>query len=527
MRKLMTVLFILLTVLGASIALAQDNDDEDVITHTVAENENLFRIAQQYDVTVQALAQANNITDPNSIQVGRVLIIPNTAATATTDSTQEATVEATQESTPEATPEATTSATPVATSNVTATVAPETTGRTHLVRDGENLYTIAGIYGVTVVSLAQQNGITNYSYIQVGQILQIPDGTSPLAPPAPTSNTVTSATMTPLPEMTPVENTAVPFNFASGVRFDGTVGVDQVSALGVEWIQHTVVWAEYETVQGNIDFTELDTAINALDQAGINILLTVTDAPEWSEDVAQDYATFVTALTEQYVGVVDAYEIWSEPNINWYSGQISAEGYADLLKLAFNAVKTIDSDALVITAGLAPTPSNDGVTVVNDRQFLRDLYAAEITGFYDAIGARPYGWANPPDSACCENNRPSVGGWDDHPEFFFLETLQAYRAIMNENNDSGSFIWVTAFGWGSPDGITNDIAPEFGYVTYTDATEQAQYTVRAFQIGNDLTYVGPMFVESLGACEAACYWNLLDANGQPRPLFTAIANYLQ
>jgi len=45
-------------------------------THTVQAGENLTAIAQRYGTTVQAIVSANNITNPDRVAVGTVLIIP-------------------------------------------------------------------------------------------------------------------------------------------------------------------------------------------------------------------------------------------------------------------------------------------------------------------------------------------------------------------------------------------------------------------------------------------------------------------
>lgn len=47
------------------------------VTHVVQSGETLFRIATQYDKTVDELQTANNITDPTVIYAGQELIIPN------------------------------------------------------------------------------------------------------------------------------------------------------------------------------------------------------------------------------------------------------------------------------------------------------------------------------------------------------------------------------------------------------------------------------------------------------------------
>jgi nucleoid-associated protein YgaU len=46
------------------------------VTYTVQPGDNLIEIAEEYGVSVEELIRANNITDPNQIVVGTVLVIP-------------------------------------------------------------------------------------------------------------------------------------------------------------------------------------------------------------------------------------------------------------------------------------------------------------------------------------------------------------------------------------------------------------------------------------------------------------------
>ena len=48
----------------------------DQQTYTVQPGDTMFSLALRFGVTVQALAEANNIDDPDLISVGQVLIIP-------------------------------------------------------------------------------------------------------------------------------------------------------------------------------------------------------------------------------------------------------------------------------------------------------------------------------------------------------------------------------------------------------------------------------------------------------------------
>lgn len=97
--------------------------------YTVKAGDTLYSIAKRYNVTVSAVAKANNITNYNLIRVGQVLIIPSKAP------------------------------------------APSAT---YTVKAGDTLYSIARSYNTTVAKIAAANKITNVNAIRVGQVLVIP-----------------------------------------------------------------------------------------------------------------------------------------------------------------------------------------------------------------------------------------------------------------------------------------------------------------------------------------------------------------
>lgn len=107
-------------------------------TYTVQPGDNLFRIALRHNLTVQALAQANNITNPGLIRIGQVLSIPASQ-------------------TPPTQPQ-----TPSGCANV------------YVVQPGDNLFRIALRYNYSQYYLAQFNNIANPSLVYVGQPICIP-----------------------------------------------------------------------------------------------------------------------------------------------------------------------------------------------------------------------------------------------------------------------------------------------------------------------------------------------------------------
>lgn len=104
----------------------------ETVTHVVQAGENMFRIALKYGTTVEAIAAANNIINPNYVYPGQKLVIPK------------------------------------------GLTAPGGGVRYHVVQPGETLSSIAMRYGTTPWKIAAANGISNINFIYAGQTLRIP-----------------------------------------------------------------------------------------------------------------------------------------------------------------------------------------------------------------------------------------------------------------------------------------------------------------------------------------------------------------
>ena len=524
-------------------------------TYIVQPGDNLYRIGLKFGLSVTALAQANGIVNPDFVYVGEKLIIPAGAVvppaapgvtlvptlSLTTGATEAATSTGDSGIIPTASPTGTVLPTVAPTE---APVTPGTNPETYTVQPGDNLYRISLKFNTNMLALMQLNNIANPNLIYVGQVLQLPNG-QPTAP-----NPLGTPAATGVPQATPV-NAASNVGFSFGIVADMTADTantltGSVKDLGMAWTKLPVLWSRIEATKGNVDTTALDAEVNALNGNGIKVLLTVSSAPDWARPSTaesgppsdfNDYANFVGTLATHYKGKVGAYEIWTEPNIRreWSGRPLSAASYVEMVRLAFTAIKNADPTALVVSAGLAPTGYHDGVNAINDRIFLRQAYAAGLANYTDAIGVHPEGFGNPPDSTCCTAS-PGVSGWFNDRSFYFRDTLKDYRDIMTQNNDSGTYLWATQFGWGSSDGVVadpNTVDQNFGFVKFVNQTQQAQYIPRAFELGRTLGYVGPMFLYNLNYCQTTnvqpsstdfvgCYYSLLDPQGNPRPADAAV-----
>jgi len=120
-------------------------------TYSVRSGDTLSAIASRYGTTVNSLAKANGISNPNLIRTGQKLNVPGASG---------------------------------------ASAAPRSGGSSYTVKSGDTLSGIAQRHGTTTSALAKANNISNPNLIRVGQKLTIPGGSGASAPaPAPSKPT--------------------------------------------------------------------------------------------------------------------------------------------------------------------------------------------------------------------------------------------------------------------------------------------------------------------------------------------------
>lgn len=117
-------------------------------TYTVQPNDTLSRIAQQFGVTIQAIAQANGIVNPDRILLGQVLTIPLPGS-------------------PQQPP-----AQPTAVPGIVPTQPPPPA--TYTVVPGDTLFKISLQFGINIADLIRVNGLTDPNRIFIGQVLTLP-----------------------------------------------------------------------------------------------------------------------------------------------------------------------------------------------------------------------------------------------------------------------------------------------------------------------------------------------------------------
>lgn len=317
------------------------------------------------------------------------------------------------------------------------------------------------------------------------------------------------------------------------------VVVGDVERLGVGWVKIQIDWSLLQPNNASEitqDFRRQELYLESLDQRGIKVLISVAKAPGWTRsntaesgppDDPQALANFITLMLREFGEIVDAVEVWNEPNLarEWQGTlPFSGAGYMQLFAPAYDAIRAYSPDIVIVTGGLAPT--SNGQDSVDDRTYLQQMYAAGLGSYTDvAVGVHPYGWGNAPDARCCAPG--GERGWDDDPHFFFLDTIEDYREIMVANRHEAAQMWLTEFGWATWDNFPS-AAPET-WMTYNDRWLQGEYMLRAFQIGQETDFIGPMFLWNLnfallpslieGQDERAAYGLIVPLQPRERPAY--------
>jgi hypothetical protein len=271
-----------------------------------------------------------------------------------------------------------------------------------------------------------------------------------------------------------------------GVNLADLTNAPYVTDMGFGWIRGYLRWSQVEPQPGRYDWRGLYNYLDIAQRHNLRLLLLVYEAPSWarrpgttsSGPPAPEHMAAWSALLRQAAerarGTVQAYQIWSEPNLSWAWGGLppDPQAYAKLLRSAYASVKAADPWARVVSAGLA-TNGEDNQRAVSDLLFIQRMYAFGARGAFDVLGSHPFGFAYPPET---DPNQSGING------LAFRRAEQQYH-LLTQLGDPRP-IWATEFGWLVQ---TAPLCYEWGdWPTrrwqMVSEQQQADYLVRAFDL---------------------------------------------
>jgi len=322
-----------------------------------------------------------------------------------------------------------------------------------------------------------------------------------------------------------------------------------INDLGFHWVKQQVEWKRFEPSKGNYQWGPLDYIVNVAQQHGVKVMFSVAKAPRWARPAnadfsvegppsnPKDFGDFMGALAKRYCGRVGAVEAWNEQNINYEWGNEPPDPgrYVQLLAAAYRAVKAACPQVIVISGALTPAGN---VTIggqwraVDDVNYLTAMYQHGLKNYCDAVGAHPSGfnvapWVHGGAEACqfiTQRHARFRGPCNSpHHSWSFRSTMEMYRNVMVRFGDANKRIWPTEFGWASSD----TPAPGYEYAADNSRQDQAEWTVKAYQMMKAWGWVGVAFLWNLNFAVVApgsemAQWGIVDPAWNPYPVYLAL-----
>ncbi len=315
---------------------------------------------------------------------------------------------------------------------------------------------------------------------------------------------------------------------------------------GFTWVKQRFEWRYIEkTRKDAFEWDEPDRVVDAINRNGLGIVARIDNQPEWARrdgifpasgppDQMEDWKDYVEELVERYRGKIQAYEIWNEPNIarEWGGVQPDPVAYTQLLSVAYTAIKKVDPNAIVISAGLSPTTEQTD-RAIPDTVFLNGMYQAGAASYFDTLGVHAPGFKATPeaDPATVANDPALTNGDPSNVQLrraYSFRHAEDVRQIMVQNGDQAKQIAIMEMGW------TSDPRPESPYSWHAVTEDQkAEYLARAFQYAqqNWSPWVGIMSAIYIPdprwtTAEEQYHWGITGPDGSVWPAYNALKSLL-
>jgi O-antigen ligase len=300
--------------------------------------------------------------------------------------------------------------------------------------------------------------------------------------------------------------------------------LDQVVALGADWIRQPFLWSEIQPAPDQWDWTRWDLIVSEARARDLRVVAILVEPPAWAE-IPPDplaFAAFAEAVAERYGETLTYYQIWHNPNLgDHWDGRADPHGYTELLSRASEAIRSVDGDARIVLGSLAPTVERGDRNYAEDL-FLTMLYEAGARDYFDVVSVQPYGFETGPNDRRVD------------PHVLNFSRAVRIREILVDLGDAERAIWASDFGWNSKPDVWPGPASIWGSV---DAETQARYTVDALaRVDREWPWMGLMCVNNLqphdrGADstvpDAESHWGyaLIGPDGVPREVYAALRDW--
>ncbi len=315
-----------------------------------------------------------------------------------------------------------------------------------------------------------------------------------------------------------------------------------VRMMRFQYIKQIFGWRDiYPTKNDPPHWQNADEVVAEAAYRGLKIVARLGLPPTWAitspnrpEDPPFDltaFATYCSELATRYKGQITAYQVWNEPNLDreWLDHTPNAASYVRVLSACYKALKAADPAAVVISAGLAPTGTLSP-QVIPDEQYLREMYQAGASAYYDVLGLNAPGYKSPP-----ETDPASLGDF----RWQTFRHVEDMRALMVANGDGAKQVAILEMGWSVderdsiPDKQGTAIPNPYRWHAVSEQ-QQADYLVGAYNYAAShwrpwISLMSMIYIPDPAWTKAneEYWWSILETEGdipRRRQVFFSVAN---
>jgi hypothetical protein len=307
--------------------------------------------------------------------------------------------------------------------------------------------------------------------------------------------------------------------------------------MGFGWVKQGFAWRDIEPFEGaEPDWWKPDKVVEQVEAAGLKLLVRIDRQPFWAQeedwpplenappaDLA-DFGGFCGRLASRYRGRVPAYQVWNEPNLSreWGGEPPDPVAYTELLGVCYEAIKAADPQAIVISAGLAPTGTGLPEAMPDD-EYLQAMYDAGAAAYFDVLGLNAPGYLAPPelDPAVAADLEAGYGG----NRWMSFRHVEDMRRIMVANGDADKQVAILEMGWV----LKQELHESYSWFGVDEAT-QAEYLVGAFTYAREhwQPWIGLMVAVYIADPDwtpeehEQWWWAIVLPDGTPRRAYYAL-----
>ncbi len=288
--------------------------------------------------------------------------------------------------------------------------------------------------------------------------------------------------------------------------------LDQIKAAGFKFIRMDIRWDETEVRRGVYDWSGYEELLRNLDQHGLRAILILdysnplyepsvtatnpmtnlphetTGAPRRPQSI-DAFAAWAAAAARHFRGREVLWEIWNEPNIEFWSPLPDVGQYTTLALATARAIRAVDPKAGIIGPATSEFPW----------EFLESFFQSGILNYLDAVSVHPYRKPErPPESA--------------------TEDFQQLRKLIDHYAPTGRLVPI--------------LSGEWGYSTWTRGVSfetQAAFAVRQ-QLNNLLNGI-PLSIwydwmnDGANPNEKEENWGTVLPDMRPKPSYLALKTF--